>query len=169
MSLRFAILGLTAAAPSTGYELTGLFDKSLATAWHASHSQIYPELRRLEEEGLVEVVSEGPRNSRTYAATKEGRRALRDWLVDTPPVRKVRDEVALRTFLAMLLEPGDRRTVLERELAVTEERRRVLQAFADEADARPRPPVFRPIVDLGLRVYPVTSAWLRDQIDATDR
>ena len=46
MSLRHALLGLLAVQPATGYELAQKFDASLGTAWHASHSQIYPELAR---------------------------------------------------------------------------------------------------------------------------
>ena len=65
MSLRHAILGLLARQPSTGYDLARLFDLSLRTTWHASHSQIYPELARLEEAGMVEVVGHGPRRKTT--------------------------------------------------------------------------------------------------------
>ena len=59
MSLRHAVLGMLASQPGTGYELTQWFDRSLSHAWHASHSQIYPELAKLEAEGLVEVIGEG--------------------------------------------------------------------------------------------------------------
>src|SRR3954447_26647290 len=69
MSLPHAVLGLLTLAPSNGYELTRRFDESLSNAWSASHSQIYPELAKLEQAGLVEVVGEGARGSRTYAAT----------------------------------------------------------------------------------------------------
>lgn len=169
MSLRFALLGLTAAKPATGYELTRLFDLSLAHAWHASHSQIYPELRKLEEEGLVEVVSEGARNSRTFAATDAGRQALRTWLVETPPTRKVRNEDALRLFLIPTLSPADRRRVLERELAVVEEEARQLRALAEQIDVHGKPPTFRPMIDLGERTLPVTIAWMQEQIQAAER
>ena len=63
------MLGLLSQQPGTGYELTQRFDRSLTNAWHASHSQIYPELAKLQEQGLVEVIGEGARNSRTYAIT----------------------------------------------------------------------------------------------------
>lgn len=51
MSLRHALLALLDAEPMTGYTLARYFDQSAAYVWHASHSQIYPELRRLESEG----------------------------------------------------------------------------------------------------------------------
>ena len=64
MSLRHAVLGMLSVTSCTGYELTQWFDSSLQHAWHASHSQIYPELAKLEAEGLAEVVEEGARRSR---------------------------------------------------------------------------------------------------------
>ena len=101
MSLRHAVLGLLSTQPSTGYELTNRFDVSLANAWHASHSQIYPELARLEEAGMVEVVGEGARNSRTFGITPAGRDELRRWLVETEPNRAQRNETAVRWFLVV--------------------------------------------------------------------
>ncbi|MBA3728896.1 MAG: PadR family transcriptional regulator, partial [Actinobacteria bacterium] len=44
MSLRHALLGLLAERPMSGYDLTKVFDSSLAYVWSAKHSQIYPEL-----------------------------------------------------------------------------------------------------------------------------
>ncbi len=134
MSLRHAVLGLLSIEPSTGYELTRRFDPSLANAWHASHSQIYPLLSRMEREGLVEVVSEGARRSRTWAATDAGRAELRHWLVETEPDRGQRNESALRWFMQELLDLADRRAVLERELAFM----RVANAQLSELSAHKR-------------------------------
>lgn len=167
MSLRYALLGLVAVEPGTGYEITRRFDLSLSNAWHAGHSQIYPELSRLHDAGLVEVLSEGPRNSRTWGVTPAGREDLRRWLTGTEPSRNVRNEGALRLFLAGLLEPEERRAVLERDLAHVEAEHRQLLALVEELDAQPGRSHFRPMVDLGLRVNPVVGEWLRDEIDRT--
>src|SRR5690349_13984687 len=70
ISLRHAVLGMLSVPSCTGYELTQWFDSSLQHAWHARHSQIYPELGKLEAEGLAEVVEEGARRSKTYAVTE---------------------------------------------------------------------------------------------------
>lgn len=167
MALRYALLGLVAARPATGYEIAQRFERSLGNAWHASHSQIYPELARLEDDGMVEVVSEGARNSRTWGITPAGREDLRRWLTETEPNRSVRNESALRLFLVAFLEPAERRAVLERDLAYTEQENRELRELAARLDADPTPTAFRPVVELGLRVGPVMLEWLRDQIDAT--
>ena len=47
------ILGLIAIGRQTGYDIKQLVDKSTRHFWSASYGQIYPELRRLEDQGLV--------------------------------------------------------------------------------------------------------------------
>src|SRR6476619_6386111 len=134
MSLRYAVLGLLARRPSTGYELTQTFDRSLRTSWHARHSQIYPELARLEAEGLVEVVGHGARRSKTYAITADGRAQLRRWLVETEPDRSQRSESSLRLFLTPLLDPADRHATYQRDLDQVEQDIVALAALRTAAD-----------------------------------
>jgi DNA-binding PadR family transcriptional regulator len=166
MSLRHAVLGLLTMQPATGYELTQKFDNSLSNAWHASHSQIYPELAKLEEEGLAEVVSEGPRRSRTWAVTDAGREELVRWMTEVEPNRSQRNETGLRWFMHGLLEPGDRLPVLERELAFAQSERERLDEIAGLIDALPKSSPFRSQVSLGVSVNAVIQDWLRDQIKA---
>ena len=55
MSLRFAILGFLRTTPRSGYDLARRFRDTMGgMVWMANHSQIYPELSRLEKEGLIE-------------------------------------------------------------------------------------------------------------------
>ena len=166
MSLRHAVLGMLAVQPATGYDLAQRFDVSMANAWYASHSQIYPELARLHDEGMVEVVGEGARRSKTWAVTDGGREELRRWMLETEPVRTQRNETGVRWFLMALLEPDDRRTVIERELAFTGEVADRLGGIGERLDAMPDAHPFRATVDLGLRVNAVMRDWLREQLDA---
>lgn len=163
MSLRHAILGLLARRPSTGYELTQMFDISLRTAWPASHSQIYPELSKLESAGLAEVIERGARGSKTYAITETGLDELRRWLLEVEPDRSRRNESAVRLFLGQLLPPEDRRRAFERDLAYVQEENAQLEALRDRLE--PGEP-FAPQVDLGLRTNAVLIKWLREQAEA---
>jgi DNA-binding PadR family transcriptional regulator len=115
MSLRYALLGSLADQPRTGYALLKHFEQSLAYAWPASHSQIYPELARLVEEGLIEQTEAGPRNSKTYAVTEAGLEDMRRWLLETTPERRVRSDAALRTFFLWLLTPDEAERHLDDE------------------------------------------------------
>ncbi|WCL70465.1 helix-turn-helix transcriptional regulator [Lactiplantibacillus plantarum] len=68
--LQFIILGLLNQQPLTGYDLTKAFDDEIGEFWQAQHSQIYPQLKRLEEQGtsrmkLRSVAKNLRRNSTT--------------------------------------------------------------------------------------------------------
>ena len=164
MTLSHAILGLLSRSPSTGYDLTRMFDASLRTTWHASHSQIYPELARLEGAGLVEVVGRGPRRSKTYDLTTAGRDELRQWLVESEPDRSVRNESGVRLFLTPLLGADDMRAIYARDLAFVEQELTMLDQLRAEMHTSERPEVFTPQVDLGLRINSAIRDWLRDQL-----
>jgi DNA-binding PadR family transcriptional regulator len=85
MSLRSCLLGLLTACPMTGYEPTTYFDASLDCPWHAPHSQIHPEPRRMEEAGLVKATTlpRGERaTKRAYAITDEGRAEVARWVAE---------------------------------------------------------------------------------------
>ncbi len=132
LSLRHGLLGLLAEKPMSGYELTKLFDASLRFVWPAQHSQIYPELARLKEAGLIKQVEEGPRGRKTYAITKRGEKELRRWMLEVEPNRSEHSEFWLRTFFLWRLDPDEAREYLERERAYA---RKVLGIYEDIAKA----------------------------------
>ena len=167
MSLPHAVLGLLAVAPGTGYDLTRRFEASLSHAWHASHSQIYPELARLQGRGLVEEAGRGARGSRTWAITEQGRAELDRWLTEVQPNRSQRNETALRWFLLPLLPADQRRTALEREIGDIEDSTAFLQASAVGDGGAGDDHPFRAKARLGLRINEVMLAWLREQLANT--
>ncbi|PKV76918.1 PadR family transcriptional regulator [Nocardia fluminea] len=86
MSLRYALLALLTAEPLTGYDVAKHFSASVGHVWHAPDSQIYPELRRMEKDGLLagEDVRWGPNSTKKrYRITDAGIDALREWM-NTP-------------------------------------------------------------------------------------
>jgi DNA-binding PadR family transcriptional regulator len=50
---KFAVLGLLAYAPLSGYDIRRIYAQSLGNFWSESYGAIYPILKRLEEEGLA--------------------------------------------------------------------------------------------------------------------
>jgi DNA-binding PadR family transcriptional regulator len=165
MALRYALLGALADRPRTGYELLKHFQQSLAYAWSASHSQIYPELARLVEGGLIEQTGAGARNSKTYAVTEAGLDQLRTWLLETEPDRRVRSDAGLRTFFLWLLEPDEAREQLEGERAHWQG---VLDEFLrirDEPTGQNRKArTFRIALEGGIRTVEARLAWLDDAL-----
>src|SRR6266702_3216205 len=127
MSLRYAMLGLLADRPASGYDLLQRFKRSLANVWPATQSQIYTELAKLADTGLIAVTDEGPRGRKEYSITDEGLGELRQWLSGTKP-RPVRNEMLLRTFFLGTITPEQAREYL----ASIESR--AAQGLADLAD-----------------------------------
>jgi DNA-binding PadR family transcriptional regulator len=83
MSLRYALLAILRVGPLSGYDLQKQFHQSVGHVWHAPDSQIYPELRKMEELGLIEGEEQarGERGTRRmYHVTDAGNRAFRDWM-----------------------------------------------------------------------------------------
>ena len=130
-TLGHALLGVLAEGPRTGYGLVRHLAQSIAYAWPASHSQVYPELAKLREAGLIHEGASAPRGGRVYELTDAGLAEVRRWLRETEPSRTVRDESALRLFLLWLLEPEEAEAYLRGE---AEQRARA--ARAARADRR---------------------------------
>ncbi|MCC0099589.1 PadR family transcriptional regulator [Streptomyces flavotricini] len=122
----WAVLGmLSFPGERTGYELKKWADSSLRFFyWSPAISQIYAELRRLEELGYAASARSGPeeaRAKRRYAITDTGRAALADWASDTaeagPPVLK--HGLLLRIWLGHLAEPEMLRAMVGEHLERT--------------------------------------------------
>jgi PadR family transcriptional regulator AphA len=101
------ILGMLRLGLRTGYEIKKAIDTSTRFFWGASFGQIYPELRRLREAGLVEGRDEprGRLKRTEYTLTPAGEQALHDWL--TSPggaIFEIRDEGLLRLFFGDVLD-----------------------------------------------------------------
>ena len=99
----YAVLGQLAGGPSSGYEIKARLAAGAAQFWHASYSQIYAELRRLTELGLVSeehVLQDARPNKRVYTITPAGRRALRAWLGEPWGLATLRDESLVKLTLA---------------------------------------------------------------------
>ena len=92
-----------------------MVDNSTRFFWAASYGQIYPELRRLAEAGLIE----GDRRRRVTAqadrlpAHRRRPQELRGWLRRPPTTFETRDEGLLKLFFAGALPPRDAVRTLE--------------------------------------------------------
>ena len=131
MSLRFAILGLLTTDELSGYEITRRFASSVGYFWHARSQQIYPELSRLEEAGLVtgrQVEQKGRPDKRVFAITESGLESLRAWAVMPSPPTLVKDEFLVKVWCYGRLEPEAALRALREQRAQHEER---LSAFQE--------------------------------------
>lgn len=108
-STAYVILGMVSREPRSGYEIKAAVDNSTRFFWAASYGQIYPELKKLSEAGLVEGIdaSRGDRKRTVYAITADGEDELKDWLRQPPATSEMREEGLLKLFFAGVLPPED--------------------------------------------------------------
>ncbi len=117
-TLGYALLGLLARESLTGYDLAAQLKARVGFFWHARHSQIYPELARLEERGLVthEVVEQQDRpDKKVYTVSEAGLQALKEWVVQPPVSRPVRDELVLKAYSLWVADPEAARALFREQ------------------------------------------------------
>jgi PadR family transcriptional regulator, regulatory protein AphA len=126
----YVILGMLRKSPMSGYEIKALVDHSTRFFWAASYGQIYPELRRLSEAGMVEGADEptGGRKRTVYKLTSAGEKRLKEWLRQPPAIFEMREEGLLKLFFADALPPGE---AIEIVRAMRSHRERVNRALRE--------------------------------------
>jgi DNA-binding PadR family transcriptional regulator len=137
----YALLGLlTLGDELTGYELKQRADNTLRFYWVSpAMSQVYTEVSRLAELGLVDVIDDrsGWRTTRRYRINASGLAELREWLETTEPEFPVlKHPIALRLFLGHLLDPEQVRTMLIAYVDSLDRQRAELQKVLDSIDGR---------------------------------
>ncbi|MFE6224891.1 MULTISPECIES: PadR family transcriptional regulator [unclassified Streptomyces] len=99
MSLKHAVLAALLEGEASGYDLAKIFDVSVANFWAATPQQLYRELDRLAEAGLISarvVEQERRPNKRMFSLTPEGRRDLDSFTSVAPRPTAVRDELMVQ-------------------------------------------------------------------------
>jgi DNA-binding PadR family transcriptional regulator len=164
MSLRHGVLGLLAEGPASGYDLAQRFQEVLGAVWPARHPQIYAELARLADAGLIEVESEGPRGRRAYRITDAGLAEVRQWLADGDVDHTVRLQSLLRPFFFWLMEPEDLRRHLSQEAQFFAEAAEKYRSYAAAKDRgefgrSTQTQSMRVAIEAGVRLYQALADW----------
>lgn len=102
--------------PMSGYAMRQLMDWSTGNFWQESYGQIYPTLKRLGEEGFVELEGRADveggertqgqgrtgRESKVYRLTEAGQERLNAWLRSPSRPQVARNELLLKIFFSGL-------------------------------------------------------------------
>ena len=136
MSLKYALLALLTSGPMTGYEISRRFQSSVGHVWHAPDSQIYPELRKMEAEGLVEAESvDDPRGEkRFYRPTDAGLTAFRAWMDSPLKYAMDRDPAHLRAAYFEWADPVAASRAMLEHISRYEDLRAQWQEQIDQID-----------------------------------
>jgi len=139
-----ALLGLLTIEPMSGYDLGLMVRASIGHIWHESYGQIYPNLKKLAAQGLVESKTEkqtGRPDRRVYSITKRGREQLVLWLSVPPQPEIPRNEMLLKLFFGAQVPT---RILVGNVERMVEEHRALLEKFrhaeVEEIDRNPQYP-----------------------------
>jgi DNA-binding PadR family transcriptional regulator len=164
MSVRYGVLGLLAEGPASGYDLTRRFQELLGPIWPAQHPQIYAELGRLADAGLIEVESRGPRGRKAYRITDAGLVEVRQWLSNGEVDHSLRIEPLLRSVFFWLMSADDLSAHLDRESRYFAKQ---AELYRDHADAKdrgeygnsPQTQSIRIAAEAGIRLFQALADW----------
>ena len=169
MALRHAILAaLSRGKPRTGYELNASFNDIADLAWHASPSQVYAELTKMEKLGLIDISERNERGRTSYVINGGGLEELQRWLLRDQPDHGVRDDAILRLLNLWVLDPVNAGYVLDAEVTFQRQRHFAIShllANWDDEREDPDSPVWRnrrALYALWLRQTAMMLEWLSE-------
>ncbi|MFI6035814.1 PadR family transcriptional regulator [Streptomyces sp. NPDC051315] len=121
MSLKYAVLAALLEGEASGYELSKIFDVSLANFWPATPQQLYRELERLAGDGLIQarvVQQERRPTKRMFTLTEAGREDLRAFAA-APPRKPtaIRDELLIKIQAMDGVDPAVTRAQIEERMS----------------------------------------------------
>lgn len=170
---RYLILGLLAEGPCSGYDIRRITLGRFGFFWSESYGQIYPCLRRLEAEGLIEGRAGKQRGKVVWAITGPGREALLEWLCAEAQPETARFEAILKYYFSWAMPPENRKVLLEDFRDRQAGKLAELEAFRQELLAIPDPhgnhDLALDTIELGLATYTAWKAWAEARLAARPR
>jgi DNA-binding PadR family transcriptional regulator len=83
--------------PGSGYDIKRFCDKTISHFWNENFGHIYPVLKQLEKEELIEAIHAMDQDrKKVYQVTDKGRSAFYNWLVQEVEVTPPRSELLLK-------------------------------------------------------------------------
>jgi DNA-binding PadR family transcriptional regulator len=173
MALAHAVLSLLSNEPYSGYEIAKEFQGSVGFFWQASHQQIYRELKKLEEQGLVrmeEVNEDRPLNKKIYYITDSGKHTLAEWIDRDNELGVVREDILVKLFAGHLVDSKvlirqleQQRRLLKKELANLQKTEKEFFSNLEELDYNGC--CQNMTLQMGLRYYQTWIDWCDESIE----
>ncbi|MET8575246.1 PadR family transcriptional regulator [Streptomyces sp. NPDC005012] len=154
MSLRYALIALLTGRPMTGYDISKSFSRSVAHVWHAPDSQIYPELNRMERDGLLtsaEVPWGRKGTKKEYHVTEAGLAEFREWMRSPQTPQRQRDPAYLKAAYFDFADPEAVREQLGRQRAYWQEQLSMLEVTRAALVDRSHPTLAARLAELSER------------------
>lgn len=164
MQARDIVLGLLMQGPMSGYDIKQQYESRMRHFFNASYGSVYPTLKLLEKEGLLEkklVVQEGKPNKNMYSITESG---LQQFLIYVnSPVQEdiVRSDLTARLYFGSAISQEQLIAQLKESIIY---RKRVISqlshVYQTRKDKIPKTQIVS--IQFGLHIY-------RSQVEVLER
>ena len=150
-----SLLGFLHDGPMAGWDLVETAQLVIGDFWSLTRSQVYRELSRMADAGLVEAGERGPRDRRPYAVTDAGREAFARWVHRDPPEETIRFPLLLSVAFGRHVRPEMLRSWLQRHRTIHEERLARYHELTEAVDD----PYSAATLDFGVRYEQAVLDW----------
>jgi PadR family transcriptional regulator AphA len=155
----------------SGYEMRQFMEQSTANFWSESFGQIYPALKTMLTDGLVEIeaAADGHPAKKVYRITDAGQERLRAWLAVPARPQVNRIELLLKLFFGDKAEAGVMRSQLQAARAraeaalqrYTEKKQHLEREYAES----PGMPFWRMTLRYGIAEAEAMLRWAEDGLE----
>jgi DNA-binding PadR family transcriptional regulator len=121
--IKYAILGLLHYKDMHGYRIKEHIDRNFGYMWSINYGQIYPNLKSLQEDGLIRMTEE-PQNGekgpprKLCSITPEGREEFSRWLASPPEKPMImRDPFLMRFVFFGFGDPETSLAIIDQQIA----------------------------------------------------
>jgi DNA-binding PadR family transcriptional regulator len=171
---RYVILGLLQEEELSGYEIKKIINIRMSFFWQESFGQIYPELSKMKEEGLVETTdSESSGKSKLekikYRITSLGRDEIKQWMESENEKDHIRSEFLLKMYFATDENTIEMKKHLEEFKQEAEQKVFLFTLFQQElkriAELHSNHSQILKVLDLGLRQAQLYVEWSTEVLE----
>lgn len=152
-SIRYALLSLLAREPLSGYDIKQHMNNRLGPFWKVGSNQVYPELAKMEREGLIKLQGIEQHTYRParkiYEITESGRQALIEWMNEPSELEQTRDDFLLKAYNSWLVEPSQ---MIRQVAEMKEQHEKRLTAYLEKKEELTR------MVDTSNSADPIASS-----------
>jgi len=133
---RYALLGVLAIKPSSGYDIKKFCDRTISHFWNENFGHIYPVLSQLEKEELIRILDTGDSSrKKIYQITEQGKEVLKDWMLEATEIQPSRHELLLKFSFGSNLTPELMIDMLETSKVQYQQKLHLLKTLEEEYHA----------------------------------
>jgi len=165
MSIQYAILGLLNYSDMHGYQIKKHIERNFGHMWSINFGQVYPSLKNLKKEGLINMVEVAPSENggprkKLYSITKKGVDEFSRWLAEFPQKPILIRDLFLLKF-AFFGFGGDERAleIIDRQIEIYEAQLKQRQVNLRRWEKQSV--YVRLMIDLGITQIEMYLEWLR--------